>query len=75
LDCIQEQEAKKAAIEASEKARIAAFEAAATNSASAADLAAAAAAAVAKLKKVSEDLFPYSTLQLMKIIALIDRLV
>lgn len=48
---LEEQEAKKAAIEASEKARIAAFEAAATNSASAADLAAAAAAAVAKLKK------------------------
>ncbi|KAG0621353.1 hypothetical protein M758_3G013100 [Ceratodon purpureus] len=48
---LEEQEAKRAAIEASEKARIAAFEAAATNSASAADLAAAAAAAVAKLKK------------------------
>lgn len=56
-DCIQEQEQKRAAIEASEKARIAAFEAAATNSASAAELAAAAAAAVAKLRKVGEDTF------------------
>lgn len=49
---LEEQEQKRAAIEASEKARIAAFEAAATNSASAAELAAAAAAAVAKLRKL-----------------------